>query len=219
MARKKITITVEDLKDQKTYAYIILDQSGSMASCWQATLDGFNEQVQALKASEIDTYVSLIKFATFVENPVWNLPAKDIKELTRASYFPCGMTSMYDAVGITLNRIKNSREYNDPNAAFLICIISDGQENNSREFNQEQIATMMKEVQKTKRFTITYMGANQDLSKIEELNIPKKNITAWASTDNFVAGKSFNYNTVSTRHYVDARASGQMSVQSFYGGK
>ena len=182
--KKKKTVT-KKAKNLKTQVAIILDRSSSMGSCAKATVDAFNEQVKVIrdKSKGMKTNVSLFTFSDVPDEPqFFNEDAKMLKELTYEDYRPHGMTAMYDAVGMAIGKLKDLRE--DKNTSYLVIVISDGQENHSREFNSESIAAKVKELQGTKHWTFSYLGANQDLSQVsKQLGIPMANTMAFQNTN------------------------------------
>lgn len=171
--------------EKTLHVAVVLDESGSMTSVKKETLSGLNEYIQELKKKEdgINTTFSLITFSGTVNCRIIAKPIEEINELTNKDYIPSGTTAMYDGVGIAIGTLKSETvadEYTD----YLLLVISDGEENASKEFTSEKIAYMIKECQDTKRWTITYMGANQDLSIVKEtLNLHDNNITLYNSSN------------------------------------
>lgn len=41
------------MKTQRTYYQLIVDRSGSMTDCVNATIDGFNEQLHRIRSMEL----------------------------------------------------------------------------------------------------------------------------------------------------------------------
>ncbi len=202
---------------------IILDRSGSMGSIRQEAVDAFNQQVEAIKkgSKDMDTKVSLVTFSTFADEPTFfNKNVKNLKPLTLDQYVPDGMTAMYDAVGRTIDSLKALKEANDENTSFLVVIISDGAENNSKQFNASAIAERVKALQDTKRWTFSYMGANQDLAAVSQtLGLHIGNTFSFST---HIPGSYSNANIkngVATANYMNARSIGMTSMNNFYDNK
>lgn len=198
---------------------IILDRSGSMATIRTETVDAFNEQVKAIKASskDMDTKVSLVTFASEKDEPlIWNKATRNLKKLELKDYIPNGMTAMYDAVGFTINEFKQLKEFNDKNTSFLIVIISDGEENNSKAYRSADIAELVKELTATQKWTFTYLGANQDLSKVSQnLGLSLGNTMSFvASSAGVAAGSAINASATTT--YLNTRSTGATYTSNFY---
>lgn len=207
----------KETKMLKNQIAIVLDSSGSMQSCHRATVDALNNQIQTIRQNSdgMETRVSLVTFASFPDAPkFFDAPVSVLKEITYEDYRPNGGTAMYDAVGDTIERLKALKEPED--TSFLIIIISDGEENSSRRFSQNDIAERVQELQDSKRWTFTYLGANQDLADISKhLNIHIGN-TAWfdSSHDGMVLAK--HVTGAATGAYLCARSVGATAVNNFY---
>ena len=144
---------VEDSSSSSSISVsLILDESGSMSSCKQETINGFNEYIQSLRKQNVK--FSLTKFSDDCEIIYNNKDIKDVKELNEVDYQPYGMTALYDAIGNTVSATKSEDK-------VLIVILTDGDENASEEYKKEAIAKLIKEKEK-KGWTFVYLGANQD---------------------------------------------------------
>ena len=177
---------------------IVLDQSGSMSSVKEETINGFNEQVQTIKknAEKRDgkTTVSLVLFNDDVKFIVKLAEPKVLKELTDKHYTPNFSTAMLDAIGATMLMFDKEVDDNE-NHRYLVIIISDGQENASREFSYENIAKMINKRRKNGRWTFSYIGANQDLSQVSKsMGIHKSNMMSYKSDS---AGSMIMYSNLS----------------------
>ncbi len=167
----------------KTYIAIVLDASGSMASCLNATISGFNEQVQEIKSKASlggETFVSLWTFNSSLFEHFVNKDPNFIHEITDKDYCPSGGTALRDAVGSAICRLATE---DDKDSAFLVMIMSDGEENSSKEFSVKALADLITEKKNTGRWTFTYMGSNQDLTKVaKEMNLDYGNMINYTST-------------------------------------
>jgi hypothetical protein len=206
-------------KDKVTHVGIVLDRSSSMDTCRQETIDGLNNQLAKLREADHEVRVTFVDFNEDVRVRLVNKSIREVTNLTREEYVPNGCTAMYDGVGAALdalNEIPVSGNY-----AYLLLIISDGQENSSRKVNASQLAERLKSLQATDRWTITYLGSNQDLTKVaKELNIPMGNMTSYTSNKvgtqhamNLESGKLDNYLGMRSRGLVSTDAySGKVGV-------
>ena len=175
-------------KITKVHDVIILDKSGSMCSIRDETVSMFNEQVDSIltKSKDIDTNVSLVTFSDTVDEPIfWEEPVDKISKLTKEDYVPNGLTAMLDAVGFVINKLKELDDADNEDVAFLVSIVSDGQENNSKEHSYESISNLIKNCESTKRWTFTYLGANQNLRDISaKMNISIHNMMNFCADPN-----------------------------------
>lgn len=162
-------MTTQTVKTGKAQVYnlIILDKSGSMGRIRTAAVDGFNETLAGIKkaqekfAETQDHFVSLVAFCGCSIDKIFDkVPAMEAKPLSQNDYQPCCMTPLFDAMGITLTSMqKHVKEIED--SVVVVTIITDGEENASREYNGLRIKQMVEELQK-EGWAFTYMGANQD---------------------------------------------------------
>jgi hypothetical protein len=187
------------------------------------TVSAFNDQIKAIRATArgSDTRVSLITFSTRVDEPmIWNKPVRSLRPIECKDYVPTGFTAMYDAVGSTIARLSDLEEAKDPSVGFLVVVISDGEENHSKEWTSEALARKITVLQKTGRWTFTYLGANQDLSKIsKKIGIPIGNTMAFTATPQGVLHAQ-SINSAATARYIRARVDGGTPVdQDFYTAK
>ena len=127
----------------------LLDCSGSMESCWDDVLGGFNAFV---KDQDPTRTLTLIQFDHEYSVTYENLNMPDVPPLTRETYKPRGSTALLDAVG------KCRKMCTVPG---IIVIFTDGLENASKTYTKAHIKDLVEHRQKM-GWTFVYMGANQD---------------------------------------------------------
>mgnify|MGYP000058180859 CR=1 FL=1 len=154
----------------QVFNLIILDESGSMESIKRATINGFNEVVQTIQGVEKDfpDQLHLISFITFngrgIKTLLFNEPVSKLTLIDESKYKPDSMTPLYDALGYGLKKQQKSTEsLTDFNV--LVTILTDGEENASKEFTQSSIKALIDELNQ-KNWTFTYIGANQDVTSV-----------------------------------------------------
>jgi uncharacterized protein YegL len=205
----------------KTYVVMILDESGSMYSCQGAARNHFNEQVQAIKDTSKGQTVraSMVKFNGNVNELYFNKPLKELNELGTRDYSPRGSTALYDAMGFTMIKMgKTLKDLDKEHVSVLFVVVSDGEENSSKEFGgehgRERLQEMIDTRQKTDRWTFTYMGANQDITKVaKDLGIHRANTTTFNTRDFRDATRR---SRASIGNYMTSRGLGKKSVKTFY---
>jgi len=148
---------------QATLIAVILDRSGSMGICRDATIAGFNQFLQSQRDVREGgrALVSLTQFnhhyeVNFVGEPIENVPALDTQ-----SYVPQGRTALHDAIGRTIHEVEAWVREHDWQERVLILIITDGQENASREYDLHAVHALI-EGKEREGWNVAYMGANQD---------------------------------------------------------
>jgi len=146
-------------RKNKVHVSVILDRSGSMCSCWDDTIGGFNSYLEGLKKDkETEYFISLTQFDDQYEINYVKKPLHEVGNLDRITYIPRGRTALLDAVGRTINTL-GTVPYNEK---MLMLIITDGQENASREFSYDQVKKLIADKTELGNWTFTYIGAVAD---------------------------------------------------------
>ena len=154
--------------EKKIYNLIILDESGSMQYIKSQAITGLNETLQTIKSAQEkfenqSHYVTLVSFNTNRVKTIYDCsPANRIQDLCHNDYQPSAGTPLYDAMGISLTKLRAEVKDEDN---VLVTIITDGYENASREYSGNAIADLVDEL-KTKGWIFAYIGANQDVEKV-----------------------------------------------------
>lgn len=200
----------------------ILDRSGSMKHIKEAIIKGFNKQANAIRKDAeinngaVETYISLYTFNHNVEPRYSDMSVNFLEDLTEATYEIGGDTAMYDAVGTAIEDLKRTSDPKNEDVSYIVIIVSDGAERCSKTYTGEQVAAKIQECQDTKRWTFTYIGANQDLSQVaKKLNIPLGNVANY-SADLKNTAVAMEGTTANLRKFLRARASGQTASMSFH---
>jgi Mg-chelatase subunit ChlD len=118
----------------------VLDETGSMELIKDETVKSFNNYIKELKKSKNSKKIkfSLLRFdSTKVDLYYDNVKLKEVKKLT--DYKPGCMTPLYDALGKAINSIDND--------ICIVVVLTDGEENSSKEFNYQQIQKLIEEKQ------------------------------------------------------------------------
>lgn len=158
------------METTKIYNLIILDESGSMNCIKPQTINGFNETVQTIasaqkKFPEQNHLVTLVSFNSSEIKTVFDmLPVDQVRQLNDRTYSPDGNTPLYDALGRALSKLRyqiNTKE----NHQVLVTIITDGEENSSREFTGRMVKNLIDEL-KAMDWVFTFIGANIDVEKV-----------------------------------------------------
>lgn len=214
-SKKKVTKN----KKLKTRIFFVLDKSASMETIRSETIEHFNEQIEQVQkdSKDMETSVSLVVFDHKVEMQFFNQSLKKLKPLTLKTYHPSGSTAMYDAVGMTIDRAeKEIKDIAKKDVAILFVILSDGQENSSREYNRADVAERIQRLQETKRWTFAYLGANQDLSKVaEDLNLYEGNVQSFVADSKGVRAATA-MSVDSTSRYMKSRSLGETQSKNYY---
>ena len=156
---------------------LIMDESGSMLSIYNAALSGANETVQTIRAAQHDypNQDHRFSFVTFnttgpglgkkwypIKTIFEDVPIAAVRNLTPRDYNPVSGTPLYDAMGIAVN---NLRPYVKRGDKVLVTVITDGYENSSRLYSGYDIKQLVDELRE-QGWTFVYIGANQDAVEV-----------------------------------------------------
>jgi len=152
---------------KKNYAHIsvVLDRSGSMECLKKDTIGGFNAFLSSQKALEGEATITMVKFDNEYEIMCDMVALRDAVELSNENYIPRGGTALLDAIGRTINSVEhalNSKAEDEKPEKVIFVIITDGDENVSREFNRDQIMEMINRHREEMKWEFVFIGANQD---------------------------------------------------------
>jgi Mg-chelatase subunit ChlD len=141
-------VKVARAKTKRTHITVILDRSGSMEGIKNDIIGGFNQYVADQKKNGGKVTMTLVQFDTENSYEIVHhmLPIADITALTDRTFVPRGGTPLFDAIGRGINDLEKQigAVKNRPDNVALV-IITDGEENSSKEFTRAQVEKMIKE--------------------------------------------------------------------------
>lgn len=151
----------------RIFNLIIIDESGSMQSIKRAAIDSVNETIQTIRSAEQkhpeqEHYVSLVSFNDDVKTIYDCVEVEQVKEINDETYQPSCCTALYDAMGISLSKLRKRVAESDK---VLVTVVTDGYENSSKEYSGKAIKTLVDEL-KAKGWVFAYIGANQDVEAV-----------------------------------------------------
>jgi len=150
------------MRNDLTDITMIVDRSGSMASIKSDAEGGINTFVELQKQEPGEALLTLVQFDTHYEFVHSGIPIKQVPAFTLV---PRGGTALLDAVGRAINetgaRLAATDESQRP-GLVVVVIVTDGEENSSREFRREQVRAMIEHQQAVYKWQFTFLAANQD---------------------------------------------------------
>jgi hypothetical protein len=155
----------------------IIDRSGSMEPITTESIDGFNNFLNEQKREEGTASVTLYLFNSNLSLIYENLSINSSPYLDKKNYIPNGGTALLDAIGTVIDstgvRLSKTPEPNRPEKV-LICILTDGEENQSRIYNRAEILKKITHQTVNYNWIFVFLGANQDsFSEAEKIGISK----------------------------------------------
>lgn len=153
------------MKKGLTELVFILDKSGSMSGLETDTIGGYNSMLEKQKTVEGECYITTALFDNNYELLHDRIDIKAISLISDKEYCVGGSTALLDAIGRTINKIGNAQKHTAEDyraEKVMFVIITDGEENSSREYSSEKIKAQI-EQQKTKYgWEFIFLGANID---------------------------------------------------------
>lgn len=144
---------------------VIIDESSSMMNVTDKTIRGFNEFLETHQQLPGEALLTLVKFNTKYEIVHNGVNVKDITKLDNKTYSPMGMTALLDAVGRSIDEVGkryDTMKKKDKPGKVIFLIMTDGEENSSKEYKLEQIKEKIQQRQTKNEWEFVFMGANQD---------------------------------------------------------
>lgn len=175
---------------------MVLDESGSMVSCWDTTIAGFNEFVAGQRAADSETgrgYLTLIKFdAPQIKTVFADRPLTEVPLLDKNNYTPNGGTNLLDAIGAAVETVNTAlaKMKKKDRCGVIITILTDGAENSSIRYTHADIKAMVAAAERAD-WTFTFLGANIDAFGV-------------GSTFGMTAANSISYDTANMTSTMSA---------------
>lgn len=154
-----------------THITVILDRSGSMETIRKDTIGGFNAFLKAQQKLPEKATLTLVQFDS--QDPYEVVchfkPLEEVAKLTVKTFVPRGATPLLDAMGRGINDLAETigkmTAKQRPDKVMLV-VVTDGQENSSREFSKKQVEKLIKE--RTKRDEWQFVYLSSDMNAVHE---------------------------------------------------
>jgi hypothetical protein len=149
------------------HIYILLDRSGSMAAMAEQVVAGFNRLLAEQQANGPDARMTLVQFddVDAHEVVVDAVPVAEVVPLSHAMFEPRGMTPLLDAtgrlIGAAAGRAADLAIAGHPAEHVLFVTITDGQENDSREFTRHEVVELVRS-REAEGWSFVFLGAGLD---------------------------------------------------------
>lgn len=151
------------MKENLTELGVVIDRSGSMDKVRDDAIGGFNAFLKSQQELPGDANMTVVLFDTTVETYAVG-PVKGVAPLSQESYKPDGWTALYDAVGKTIDdigkKLANMREEDRP-SKVIIAILTDGAENSSKKYTQQDVFNKIKVQRDTYNWEFIFLAAGE----------------------------------------------------------
>ncbi len=170
----------------RPHFYLLLDRSGSMESMRADVIGGFNNLLAEQQSDGPDARITVVQFDSQDPQEVI-IDAKRItaaKPLDNATFVPRGGTPLLDATGRIITRAsvrEQERKVLGKRAeAVTVVTITDGMENQSREYTRQQVAALLKD-KEAAGWSFVFLGAGFDAyAEAGAIGHDPRSVQAWA---------------------------------------
>ncbi len=148
-----------------TELVFILDKSGSMAGLERDTIGGFNSMLEKQRSADGGCCITTVLFNNRYELLHDRIDIQAVSALTDKEYQAGGSTALLDAIGCTIAKLiavqrSKTEAYRAKRVMFVI--ITDGEENASREYSVQKVKSMIEYEQSKYGWEFIFLGANID---------------------------------------------------------
>ena len=150
---------------------LIVDRSGSMIAEWADTIGGIKQFVKDQQAQPGEANLSIVVFDNTHE---WvcdtvNIKSVDVDSTDFVIPGPRGSTALLNTIGFVINTkgqtFAKMQEVDRP-SKVIVAVLTDGEENVSREFTEEQIKDMIKHQTDVYSWQIAFLSS--DIHAVEQ---------------------------------------------------
>lgn len=146
------------MKKKRTELVFILDKSGSMSGLETDSIGGYNSMLAQQRALTHDCLITTVLFDNECLLLHDRLKLTKVKDLTHKDYLVGGSTALLDAIGQTIQHMSQVKDARN----VLFVIITDGQENASRQFTVQTVKRLLEQQKEAKGWEFIFLGANID---------------------------------------------------------
>lgn len=208
-ATKKSKVTKKTAKKKATMTnLIIIDASGSMSDKAGEVKGGVKELLKQIKKDAIKDKAKLKTSTIVVDfsgqgdfNTLVNInDSTGVEDNLADNYTTRGMTALYDAIG------KGFAMVGEKEKNVFVSIVTDGQENDSKEFTHTKVKELIEDKKKL-GWTVTFMGTtDMAIRDAQSMGISKGNTMSFADSSRGVRTSQLVMNSARNAYYSNALA-------------
>jgi len=203
-----------------TNVALILDCSGSMSHGKDVTIEGFNTQVEVIRAGAKEAGATKYTDVQFSSNVNIRSIAGDLDHLvplTDETYQPGGNTALLDAIGSTIAALLQTEDINSPDTATLVTTFTDGQENASRIYDAKTIKALVQRLEATGRWTFALLGPQTTVTSLADmLAVKAKNVSGFDETSVTDKRMAFRKMAMANEQVMYSRKEGIKQFDALY---
>jgi hypothetical protein len=140
----------------------VIDMSGSMGRLAADVRGGFNSYLDGLTADGGNYRLTVTVFDTEFTNLCTDTSLADAPQLDAGNYMPRGYTALLDAVGRTIRGFEHRVPTLPDGDRVILVVQTDGAENSSTEYTWQHVADLIRDRERTGRWSCVYLGQHAD---------------------------------------------------------
>ena len=197
------------MKENQIHVCFVIDESGSMYPSVSDVTGGYERIIKEQKENKNGScIVSMYKFNLHTNKL---FVGKDVNEVDeKLDYNPGGGTALYDAVGTAIDEVgkwlSDMKEEDRPEKN-LIVIMTDGEENSSKEYSSSVVKDKIKHQEEKYGWSFMYLGVDlTNFKDARDLGIRMSSVTNRGNVKEYYSmiGKSMSAYRASNKS-VDER--------------
>jgi uncharacterized protein YegL len=217
---------MEKIKEEQTEVEIpmieiisVLDRSGSMETIQTEAIGTYNTFLKEQREMPGAVKLTTILFDDHYDVLYEQEPLESVPDLDNQTFVPRGMTALYDAVGKTIQtvseRLAKTKEDDQP-AKVIMVILTDGEENASKEYTGTKISALIKAKQE-QDWEFIYLASDLNQFRDEAFAHVGISMKFEASTSKSMARSIGNKGADGVDHFVNSnvRIARMMGVEQF----
>jgi uncharacterized protein YegL len=170
---------------------IVVDESGSMGNIRQDTIGGINTLIEdQKKVADGKANLTIVKFSGQIKPLIQGVDIQVVEPITEKDYSPVGGTALLDAIGKTIDQLEDryvDLPVSEVPGKVLFIILTDGEENMSKEYTKAQITKMIKHQTNRHGWEFVFAGSNLDsVKEAESIGISSKSAFNFANSSDHV---------------------------------
>lgn len=196
------------------HVMLVMDDSGSMAGYISPARTALRSLIDSVKAMPGKVDITVYKFGTRVTQLAYVPKLEMLGNIEGELNGRSGQTALFDAIGRAIEDASTFQKRKD--VSYFLGIVTDGEENNSREYNAASIHRKISERLATGAWTIAFAGAGHNpRACAAEIGIPPGNVAVFSASARGFEDIGNRY-AASTRDLAAAYRSGAKASTSFF---
>lgn len=177
---------------------VVADRSGSMWSIQADAIGGFNAFITEQKSGPGTANLTVALFDNHYELMQDRVNVQEAILFDDTNFVPRGGTALFDAIGRTVTNLIERKNKGEIDNA-IVAILTDGDENASREYRAADIKKLIETCEKDYGWQFVFLAANQDaFATGSTFGISASNAVSFAASGDGMLGATQKMSQYST---------------------